>query len=427
MNPITIALRNKGPSDFLRRSARIAGRYGWTSRKMDDALAEYVTVLDSHDCRATFPITSVALQRNPHTIRQYVARGIEFAVHGYRHIDYTQLTVSDQRSQLQRASQAFSKVGIQPDGHRSPYLRWDENILASLQHQGFLYDSSQALVWDVAGEQETPAYQHVLSFYKAKSATDYPSLPRLEDNFVHIPYSLPDDEAMLERLALRTREQMSELWAAILQRTHQLGELFVLGLHPERIATCQEALSVVLAEARSYTPDVWIARLDEIAVWWRDRAGTAVKISENGGGSIELAVTGPSRTTVFARSCSVCAPTLPWADGYRRVESTTFTVQSSVRPFIGLSPDVSPKLAEFLRQQGYISQVSKERHMYSIYLDWTQFSAKDERPLLNQIEETDGPLVRLGRWPNSARCALAITGDIDALTLRDFGLRYLGR
>jgi hypothetical protein len=47
--------------------------------------------------------------------------------------------------------------------------------------------------------------------------------------------------------------------------------------------------------------------------------------------------------------------------------------------------------------------------------------------LLSQIEETDRPLVRLGRWPNSARCALAITGDIDALTLRDFGLRYLGR
>ena len=427
MNPDTIALRNKGPSDFLRRSARIAGRYGWTPGKMEDALAQYIAVLDRYACSATFPLTSVALQRNPRTIHQYIAQGIEFAVHGYRHIDYTQLSRTEQRSQLKRATQAFIQAGIQPQGHRSPYLRWDQQTLTSIQQQGFLYDSSQALVWDVAGEQDTPAYRHVLSFYDAKSANDYPSLPRLEDHFVHIPYSLPDDEAMLERLALSAREQMSQLWSAILQRTHQLGELFVLGLHPERIATCREALSVVLAEARSYTPDVWVARLDEIAAWWQDRAGATVKIRKLGGENIELTVAGPSGTTVFARGCQVGAPSLPWADGYRRVEATTFTVHSSVRPFIGLSPDTSPQLAEFLRQQGYISETSEKRHLYSTYLDRAEFGAEHERSLLSQIEETDRPLVRLGRWPNSARCALAITGDIDALTLRDFGLRYLGR
>jgi hypothetical protein len=32
----------------------------------------------------------------------------------------------------------------------------------------------------------------------------------------------------------------------------------------------------------------------------------------------------------------------------------------------------------------------------------------------------------LGLWPAGARSALAVTGDIDALTLWDFGLRLLG-
>ena len=47
--------------------------------------------------------------------------------------------------------------------------------------------------------------------------------------------------------------------------------------------------------------------------------------------------------------------------------------------------------------------------------------------LLAQIEGGDFPLVRLGRWPNGARSALCVTGDIDALTIWDYGLRFLGR
>jgi hypothetical protein len=46
---------------------------------------------------------------------------------------------------------------------------------------------------------------------------------------------------------------------------------------------------------------------------------------------------------------------------------------------------------------------------------------------LAQVEGTGCPLVRLGRWPNAARSALAITGDIDALTLRDYGFRFLSK
>jgi len=43
--------------------------------------------------------------------------------------------------------------------------------------------------------------------------------------------------------------------------------------------------------------------------------------------------------------------------------------------------------------------------------------------VLDAIESGTGPLVRVWRWPDGARSALAVTGDIDALTLRDFVVR----
>lgn len=427
MNPIAIATKGKGLLNFLRRSVSIARHYGLTSGKMDGALAQFVAVLHRFECSATLPVTSVALKRNPGTIRKYQAQGIEFAIHGYRHLDHSQLSQVEQQAQLRLARQVFEQAGIPTRGFRVPYLRWNPDTVAALQQQGFAYDSSQGLAWDVLDGHETPAYEHVLKFYGALPANDYPSLPSLEGTLVCIPYSLPDDEALVERLDLETPAETNTLWLAILRRTYELGELFTLGLHPERTTLCLVPLTAVLAKARSLTPPVWIARLDEIAAWWRARAEATVEITNASDGEFHLVVAGPSGTTVLARAVEVDARTAPWADGYRQVAATRFTIRASLRPFIGLSPATSPKLADFLRQQGYIVEISHESHRYFCYFDQADFGAEDERPLLAQIEGTNRPLMRLGRWPNGARSALAITGDIDALTFWDYGLRLFGR
>src|SRR5690606_30139176 len=86
-----------------------------------------------------------------------------------------------------------------------------------------------------------------------------------------------------------------------------------------------------------------------------------------------------------------------------------------------------PALASFLRQQGYIVEEAPDGEAHACYLDRPSFRQEDERPLLAQLEAGDFPLVRLGRWPDAARSALCITGDIDALTLWDYSLRFLGR
>jgi hypothetical protein len=104
-----------------------------------------------------------------------------------------------------------------------------------------------------------------------------------------------------------------------------------------------------------------------------------------------------------------------------------FTVRASQRPVIGASPDTAPELVDFLRQQGYALEISREGHRYAFYFDQPEFTAEQERTVLAWIEGAKRPLVRLGRWPDGARSALAVTGDIDALTLWDYGLRCLGR
>lgn len=426
MNPVSVALKGKGLFNFLRRGVSVARHYGVSSNKMGRALAQFVGILRQFGCSATFPIPSVVLERNPHIVRMYQAQGIEFAVHGYRHVDHSQLSQAEQLAHLELAKQAFARAGIRAQGFRSPYLRWNIGTLTSLRRQGFGYDSSQGLCWDVLDGYGTPAYRQALDFYSALSAGDYPSLPSLEENLVRLPYSLPDDEALADRLRLDTPAKMSALWLAILRRTHELGELFTLGLHPERIAICQKPLTDVLDESRRLQPAVWIARLDEIAGWWRARAEAVVKAADTVDGKVHLTVLGPEGITVLVRNVKVDAPIAPRADGYWQVEATAFTVEASPRPFIGLSPVTSPQLASFLRQQGYVVEIGGENHHYSYYFDQAEFTADHKRPLLAEIEGGDRPLVRLGRWPDGARSALAVTGDIDALTLWDYGFRLVG-
>jgi hypothetical protein len=80
----------------------------------------------------------------------------------------------------------------------------------------------------------------------------------------------------------------------------------------------------------------------------------------------------------------------------------------------------------FLREQGYVVEICGMPQT-GVYLDGLRdFAPADRLALLQRVESTPGPLLRLGRWPNGARSALALTGDIDAITLWDYGLRFVG-
>jgi peptidoglycan/xylan/chitin deacetylase (PgdA/CDA1 family) len=393
---------------------------------MDGALKLFVKTLQKYGCGATFPITTAALARNGRVIEMYQAQNIEFAMHGLFHVDYSQLPLAEQNNHIEQARQVFQQGKIKLTGFRCPYLRWNEDTLAAVADNNLSYDSSQALYWDVVDGYATADYWRVLEFYRAKPASRYPSVPRKAGNLVQIPYCVPDDESLIDRLKLTDMWDMAKIWQGILKQTYELGELFTLGLHPERIGLLYRALDRTLAQASHLSPHVWLARLDEITAWWQARSEAKFEIVAEGDDSYCLSIHGPSQMTVLVRNVAVEPPVEPWWGNFKRLAVTTFRFRAKQRPCIGLSPESDPAMGSFLQQQGYWIETGADRQAYSIYLNFPAFTPEDERPLLKQLEAGQEPLIRLGRWPNAARSALCVTGDIDALTIWDYGLRFLG-
>lgn len=426
INPVVTALKGKGPLNLFQRVGMILANYGATTRRQDKALRQLFERLAQLDCPATFPVVSTILQRNAKVLSRYPSSNLEFAVHGYAHTDYTRLTYEEQTAHLMQAKQIFHSLGMNPQGFRAPYLRTNSDTLTVLQQLGFFYDSSQGLNWDVLDYPEPAAYRRVLNFYGALSANILPSLPSFEGSLVRIPYCLPDDESLVQRLGLHSAEDISAVWRTILHRTYQLEEVFTLGIHPERTAVCLTSVNDVLTEARRLSPQVWIAGMEEIARWWRARADTRIQLVDKDTHTIHISLDGPQHLTVLLRDVESAAPSSPWAKGYRCTSANALTVRAPLRPFIAVAPNTAPALTAFLRQQGYIVEVSTQPATYAYYFDQTDFAATQQREIMKSIEETSRPLVRLGRWPTGAQSALCITGDIDAMTIWDYAARFMG-
>ena len=426
-NPLLIALKGKGVQKTADRIRTLSSRYGPTASRMDRALAHFGKVLSEFECGATFPITAATLARNPGIIEKYQAQNMEFAVHGYYHVDHSQLSRQKQVEDLSRARMLFNARGVTSSGFRCPYLRYADDTLHAIKESGFLYDSSHSLVWDVADGNATDSYMRVLEFYGARDANKYPALPHIEKGLIEIPYCLPDDESLIERLQFDNNETRSKPWLDMLDKTYRLGELFTLGLHPERINLCEIPLRNTLQKARSLFPAVWIARLDEIAGWWSRRAMLEPKITTTDSGEYRLETEQIAGLTVLGRDVDFLGKFEKWDGNFVRALGDNVQFRSRTRPVIGLSPSSDSRLESFLRQQGYIVEINQTDGEYSIFLDRTHFPREDERALLAEIEESNASLIRFSRWPNGAKSALCVTGDIDALTIWDYVLRTLGK
>jgi hypothetical protein len=141
----------------------------------------------------------------------------------------------------------------------------------------------------------------------------------------------------------------------------------------------------------------------------------------------QVAVHGPSEVTILARNVEVEGPIAPWADGYARVLDASFVVRAPAAPFVGVAPGCPSALSASLRRHGYIVEDGEAASRCSVCLGQGTFVPVDEVPVLDQLAQTRDPLLRLGCWPRGMRSALCVTGDIDALTVWDYALRFLGR
>jgi peptidoglycan/xylan/chitin deacetylase (PgdA/CDA1 family) len=429
VNIVAFVSKSRGFRDLASRITAILSHFGITAKKFETKLDRYSFITRGLGCIPTFCVTAVTLKRHPRLMRELCQQGSQFAIHGYIHTDYSVLPLEKQAKHFSKAIQAFRKYHIPFAGFRAPFLRINDQTPEALRRLKFTYDSSYVLRWNVfdktkfsVGSQR--AYDQLLDFYQPREAEKYLALPRSTDGFIEIPVSIPDDEVMVDRLGITDVSEISEIWAAILQITYKRGELFTLQLHPERISLCGSALADVLGRAKDLNPPVWVPTLREIAEWWKERASSDLKVSSLSNGRYQVLAHCSDRATLLSRNCKVSAPVTEWANGYQRVIARDFVVASDKRPVIGVGLDSSLAAVNFLVNEGFVVERSNEADNYGIYLaNLTHFEESDEKPLAEKIEQSDVPLLRYWRWPNGAKSALSVTGDIDSVTLTDFVLR----
>jgi hypothetical protein len=243
--------------------------------------------------------------------------------------------------------------------------------------------------------------------------------PRLQHGLVDIPVAVPDDEILLDRLRF-AEPALSAEWLHILELTYRRGELFTVQLHPERIPELGPALDATLAEARGRRPAVWIARLDEIADWWLRRSHFSLVVTRAGAGRCHVRLDADADATLLVRGLAV--PRSPWYGADSRCESRQFEVEADRLPIVSISRRSPAEVAVFVAEEGYATQISDDGEGSGAHVD-VSTPTWSEAAVLDSIAAAPGPLVRVWRWPDGARSALAVSGDIDALTLRDFVAR----
>jgi peptidoglycan/xylan/chitin deacetylase (PgdA/CDA1 family) len=400
---------------------------------MSHNLKYFVELLKPYGVAPSFPIVGIVLNRQQGLVQRLHQAGVEWAAHGWTHISVAQLSPDEQAEAVKQTQVAFNKANIPVTGFRSPYLSRTETLSPILQQANFSYVSNQPIFWPVVQAGDIPkakwaSYQQALDFYSPWSSAERASTPRILSSLVEVPVALPDDEMLVDRLDIYDKKVIAAAWQEIFRQIYEQGGVFTLQLHPERITYCDDALIGLLCLAQSLNPPVWLARLAEIADWWRTWLNTEVIISSPNPHIWDFRAEGPAGLFWLVRHINVLSQAAYWADGYYMAATPQLTVQASVKPIIGMPPETSSTLILFLRQHGYLVEITTNADKYSLFLTQNEFDPdRDERSLLNKIEQTQQPLVKLGCWPNGTRCALSITGDVDALALWDYVWRLFGR
>jgi peptidoglycan/xylan/chitin deacetylase (PgdA/CDA1 family) len=436
MNLIAFSMKTKGVRNFARRLWTVFTRFGFTETRTRTALYALIDLLHDHHAAPTFFIPAVVLQRHPALLASIVEAGTEIGIHGYVHNDYRTLSTIEQYEQTKQAIKVFRANKIPYQGFRNPYLGWTEQSLDVFSGLGMGYESNEAVIHDVINHtQLSPlqqgGFEKSLQLFQAIDPCEYALRPHFEGSLLRLPTSIPDDEMLFDRLRITDPAEIGRIWSQVMQHVYDYGGVYILNLHPERGVLCRQALATLLGYARSRPRPVWITRLDEIAGWWRERSRFKLHITPIAPQRWRVEANCTSRGRLLARHLTIEDTTI--------VEEpmscpTTCIVQAELYPGVGLSPRTSPMVATLLAEQGYAHMTAspEQADQFSLYLDLPEGLGETRTEqqsrcgaLIRQIEMLGTPLLTFRCWPDDYQAALAISGDIDSVTIQDFFLRIL--
>ena len=423
MSSITLfreRLRTRSLVHGAYRLLNIFKNYGFTCDHFCNLLDRYVKFLSHHNVRPTFPVTAFTVHRHPDLFRKLQDSGVEFAIHGYRHMDYTQLEAAIVRSHLEKAIRVFKENRIQYHGFRFPFLRRNPESTKVVSEFDFSWESSEVISWPIP---VSPAVDHVrlrdvqklLHSYHVKSSEELASLPCSFHGCLEIPVSIPDDDLLIERLNAE-ESCIRTIWFSMLESTVERKEILVLQLHPERFFAFRSVLRDVIYRAQ-HRRDVWIAPLQDISAWWHERAGHAVDLHRKSGNWVADPV-GNSRIAFETGETKKQPVRREW----RAVNG--LCIRSKNKPVIGLRAPVPHEIIDILNQEGYLFE-NADNDRYNLLIN--EPDLKSGESLIRKIEGCDYPLIRKKRWPYPYQSSLSVTGDIDGIDFWDYWTRFYGK
>lgn len=438
MNLVSFSIKTKGIHNFARRLWTVFTRFGFSEARTRRALHTVIDALRQYNGAPTFFIPAVVLARHAQLIREIADCGAEVGIHGYVHNDYRSLSAAEQYQQTRQAISVFEKTRTSYEGFRNPYLGWTEESVQVFTRLGFTYDSNEAVLHDVIDLDRLPAllksgYEKSLELFQAIPCNAYTLRPHFEGPLLRIPTSIPDDEMLFDRLRITEPEKVGHIWGSILERVYALGGIYTLNLHPERAIPCKRALEILLARASRQPLPVWCAPLRDVARWWKERGQFRLQITAEGPQRWRIEATCTPRAALLARHLIVEEQAASsWSGADICVPSRSCIVRAERCPCIGLSPRTPREVLDFLLEQGYpaVSCAEEEADSYALYLDvpeglgaGREEQLKRRSALVTRIEALEAPFLHFGCWPGGSRAALAISGDIDSVTVQDFFLR----
>ena len=213
-------------------------------------------LFEKFDIPLTVFAVAMAAQRHPELIRAMAAAGHEICSHGYRWIDYQQVTEAEERAHIFEAVRILTEItGVRPLGSYTGRTGPNTRRLV-LEEGGFLYDSD--------------TYDDDLPYWEPKSATN----PTGKAHVV-IPYTLDtNDMRFAQAQGFNSGDDFYTYLKDAFDVLYAEGlagapKMLSIGLHcrligrPARFAALQRFMEY----AKSHS-QVWFARRIDIARHW---------------------------------------------------------------------------------------------------------------------------------------------------------------
>ena len=235
-------LTHSGTVTTLRKMVRTLRRYGFMPYKMCENIRMYARILKRYNIIGTLFVPAKIVMEYKEIFKDDLFENIRIGVHGYMHIDYSKLTPIEQKEHFQKAREIFSSLGMNEVGFRAPYMRLNKEAVAILASLNYAFDSSSVFVYEKAITNKNVLKRIQADHNIVKRSSCY---PYVEDGIVRIPFILPDDEVLVDKLNY-TPTRIKSIWCDIINNIEKFGNIAVLQIHPHRIRELSYALEYMI-------------------------------------------------------------------------------------------------------------------------------------------------------------------------------------